>query len=237
MKNQFCFLIRWNRAGVVRRPVVTAHGHTGSTALLPHLDTTLGCERVTEMFFAERARFCEIVQIIQNVYSECAMINCIFVMGNLSAKILYELWYLLHFIVPQSGLMLRTAVQAVSAPPIPPPGLHHHGLTFPAQPPPRGPLSLGTSALQLTEQHGANSRAAVKHVPFNCVLKSYGLVQLKNQKQKRSEWELKVYCRFVLLVIALQRGGARSVLQLPWSCFSTVHLLWMKGISSRSRLH
>lgn len=122
MKKQFCFLIRWNRAGVVRRPVVTAHGDTGSTALLPHLDNTLGCERVTEMFFAERARFCEIVQIIQNVYSECAMINCIFVMGNLSAKILYELWYLLHFIVPQSGLMLRTAVQAVSAPPSLPQG-------------------------------------------------------------------------------------------------------------------
>lgn len=92
------------------------------------------------------------------------MINCVFVTGNLSAKILYELWYLLHFVVPQSGLMLRTA--------------------------------------------------AVEHVPFSCVLKSYGLVQLKNQKQKRSEWELKVDCRFDLLVIALQRGGARSVLPL-----------------------
>lgn len=64
------------------------------------------------------------------------MINCVFVTGNLSAKILYELWYLLHF------------------------------------------------------------------------------VQLENQKQKRSEWELKVDCRFDLLVIALQRGGARSVLPL-----------------------
>lgn len=54
----------------------------------------------------------------------------------------------------------------------------------------------------------------MEHVPFSCVLKSYGLVQLENQKQKRSEWELKVDCRFDLLVIALQRGGARSVLPL-----------------------
>lgn len=117
------------------------------------------------------------------------MINCVFVTGNLSAKILYELWYLLHFVVPQSGLMLRTAAWAVSP----------HGLLL---------------HVQLAEQHGGSSRAAVEHVPFSCVLKSYGLVQLENQKQKRSEWELKVDCRFDLLVIALQRGGARSVLPL-----------------------
>lgn len=217
MKNQLPFLIRWNRAGVVRTPVTAApcaQRDAGSAALLPPFVAAFGCERVSKVLLPEQAKLCEIVQIIQNVYSGCATINCVFVTGNLSAKILYELWYLLHFVVPQSGLMLRTAAWAVSPPPLPqsctttgspslhsphPWGLRPHGLLL---------------HVQLAEQHGGSSRAAVEHVPFSCVLKSYGLVQLENQKQKRSEWELKVDCRFDLLVIALQRGGARSVLPL-----------------------
>lgn len=148
MKNQLPFLIRWNRAGVVRTPVTAApcaQRDAGSAALLPPFVAAFGCERVSKVLLPEQAKLCEIVQIIQNVYSGCATINCVFVTGNLSAKILYELWYLLHFVVPQSGLMLRTAAWAVS-PPTPPPELHHHGLTFPAQPPPLGPPSPRTSA-------------------------------------------------------------------------------------------